>query len=199
MPIYSIGKGKVYERGSKRKSKKWLVIATIIVAVLAIAGVVLGIVLGGAGGGNNGPTGVLNIDGGEVESDKLIAATAATNQINVISGTVSGAGISLNDGKLNITGGDISEIAGTAAADEIKISGKPVIGLLKQDALKIPVIVDELTEGASIKVRAEGVFTSNFANADAANAAKAFFSAVEDTYEIVIDSLALSCNQKAAA
>ena len=52
--------------------------------------------------------------------------------------------------------------------------------------------VGTLETGASIQVEATGVFTSDFANADAADAAKAFFTAVEGKY-IAVEGKALSC------
>ena len=144
-------------------------------------------------------SGSFNMYGGEV-SGKFIACLSDAGAITVNGGKVTGQGISVNDGKINITGGEISQLAGTVNADEIKISGDPVIALAKLDIFeKDKVIIGQMSEGASVTVRANGVFTADFETVDAAKDAAQYFFANDDAMEVTVAGMALAVTVKSGS
>ena len=95
---------------------------------------------------------------------------------------------------VNIYGGEFGT-AGTASvivagATKLNISGAPVITTLDMTAATVKATVGEMKTGASIGVKAEGLFTGDIQNV---SLVKEFFSAVVSGKEIAIVGQALSC------
>ncbi len=138
--------------------------------------------------------GAFNMYGGKITGRPVNLYNAGTTEggnVNIYGGEVEY--IVANDGNLDVQGGKIGKITvAAAAADDLKISGAPTIAELKFLAAKT-VQVGELTTGASIGINANGVFTTDFADAAAAEAAKDFFSPVQSGADIKVDGNALSC------
>ena len=97
-----------------------------------------------------------------------------TNKVTVeVYGGTFNSEIVNTTGTLNINGGTISKVSATDATGTVSVSGAPVVDTL--DLTNGPLLtVGELTEGASIGIAANGVFTGELDNA---NAVKDYFNA----------------------
>ena len=130
-----------------------------------------------------------NIYGGTVNGSIFTSADKARV-------TVSGGNLNILDvaeGKLEITGGSINKLIVPATLDALKLSGTPVIGVLNMTEAAIKVQVDQLAKGAKIGVDANGVFTAEFADEAAAQAALAYFGTVEENATLWRDGKVLGC------
>ena len=96
----------------------------------------------------------------------------------------------LKNASLVIAGGTFNGIVMDSASKGVTVSGAPVIGTLDLTAGS-PITVETLTAGADITVLANGVFTSDFANAQAYLEAGYFKSGVADT-EVKVEGDALA-------
>ena len=145
---------------------------------------------------NKGATFVM--EGGTVAGSRVYSDNVGNvlNTITINAGTVTG-GVGTKLCTLTVAGGNINvlDIGEDTAAT---LSGKPVISAMNvADGIKVT--VGALDTGAAIAVKANGVFTEDFADADAATAALAFFSAVDaENMEIKLNVKALECAAKAA-
>ena len=137
--------------------------------------------------------GTVNIYGGKITGCHVNAHYAGMepSTFNIYGGEIDK--ITHSEGTLNIEAGKIGSITvAKATADSLKISGTPTIAELK---FMVDVKADAtgLTTGASIGVNANGVFTTDFADETAAEAAKGFFSAVQSSASIERQGSALAC------
>ena len=137
--------------------------------------------------------GTFNMYGGKITGRPVnvhYAGTAA-GAVNIYGGEVEY--ITVNEGVLDVQGGKIGKITVAAAtADGLKLSGAPKIGELKF-LVDLKAEVGELTTGAEIGINKVGVFTADFVDEAAAEAAKGFFSAVQDGANIERQGSALAC------
>ena len=109
--------------------------------------------------------------------------------------TVNGGnfGTITNNGYLTVNGGTIASLVGTEnAKQEINVAGKPVINSVDLSASPVKLTVGALTQGASITTAAIGDLTEAFATPEAAEAAKAYFSAASG-YKLIISDSKLVC------
>ena len=106
--------------------------------------------------------------------------------------TVRGTDISEEGAALAVSGGTINKIDASVGS-EVTLSGKPTITLLNLPENN-KITVDKLETGAKIAVWANGVFTKDFADAAAAEAAKAFFTAYDaEKMKLEVSDKALTC------
>ena len=110
-------------------------------------------------------------------------------------GTMNLYNVSAESGAVNATAGTVNIDSGkimgvTVTAGQVSVTGAPVIPNLNMSAATTKLTVGKLVTGAEIKVIADGVFTGDIADV---NAAKAFFSAVAADKTIAIVGQTLSC------
>ena len=150
------------------------------------------------GGTITGCDTAITITGSGNASSVAISGGNITGAIDAAAGTVN-----LNGGKiggLNVNGAttSVSDVTLTtlnATAGLVNIQGNAKIGNLTVNDCKV--IINPLTAGANIAVTANGVFTEEFQNADAANAAKVFITAAEEGKVINVVEKTLSCDTAA--
>ena len=96
-------------------------------------------------------------------------------------------------GALEIDGATVETVKVAATATALKISGKAVIKNLNMNEAAIKAEIGELVAGADIKVNAKGVFTTEFADEDAAEAALQYFTAAARGATVSREGKALVC------
>ena len=143
---------------------------------------------------SNGNSAGINVYfSGDIESNggNRLAVTAANQAfLNVYSGNIKNTLSANSTGGVAIYGGTVKTLRVAADATSVSVSGNPVIENVDMTNAAIKLTVGTLTTGASIGVTAEGEFTNDIADV---NAAKTFFSAVASGKKIDISGQKLTC------
>lgn len=128
--------------------------------------------------------GSFNVYGGEIASPTLLVPNGDDAIVNVSGGAITGAGVSMNNGTINVTDGEVSLITRTANTDAINVSGTAKINNLNLSAGSTLVTVGEMTDGAKVTVTvADGTVFTNEGVADYAK----YFASSKDGLEVVAD------------
>lgn len=156
-----------------------------------------------AGGTVNLYSGTLTVAKNTVTPDYggVVYVSGEGSVLNVYGGTITGGSAALRGGnvyvykaELNMTGGKIDGDVEIYSDSTVTLSGAPVIAKGEKTGLKLAtgnkITLGALTQGASVAVEADGIFTKP--NENAASYTK-YFTSVQADAKIVADGNVLRC------